>query len=434
MVAALSILVLTVGLALTRLRVGRVRIQPQAAAVFGASLMIAAGLLPLDQAASALVFLARPVLTIVSLMAITVVADQAGLFRLIAWRVARASGGDGTKLFTYLFLAGTVTGTLFTNDAAVLIFTPLVFRLVEDVQEPGWGTAQKVPYYFAILYVANLVGAFVTSNPINIVVSRWFGIGFVEYAGWMVAPAIASMVVSYWGLRIVFRGTIPATCQQLDSVPIPPHRPFLLACGAVLGLTLLGFFLQEWTGIPIAYTAAGGAMVLTILRVGMVGGPVRDVVRGIGWDVIVFVIGIFLVASGLREAGFTDLLGSLILTANSVSGSIGTLVTGLAASFSSAVMNNHPVAGVSAIAIGDLPLSEGHARALALAALIGGDLGPKMLPVGSLAALMWFRILRTNGVDIPYWQYIRIGVPITLAAVVVSILVLNLEMFLAGGF
>ena len=175
-------------------------------------------------------------------------------------------------------------------------------------------------------------------------------------------------------------------------------------------------------------------MVLTILRVGMVGGPVRDVVRGIGWDVIVFVIGIFLVASGLREAGFTDLLGSLILTANSVSGSIGTLVTGLAASFSSAVMNNHPVAGVSAIAIGDLPLSEGHARALALAALIGGDLGPKMLPIGSLAALMWFRILRTNGVDIPYWQYIRIGVPITLAAVVVSILVLNLEMFLAGGF
>ncbi len=432
--AALSILVLTVGLALTRPRVWRVRIQPQTAAVIGAFLMIAAGLLPLDQAASSLVFLARPVLTIVSLMAITVVADQAGLFRQVAWRVARASGGDGRKLFAYLFLAGTVTGTLFTNDAAVLIFTPLVFSLVEDVQEPGWGPAQKVPYYFAILYVANLVGAFVTSNPINIVVSRWFGIGFVEYAVWMVAPAIASMVVSYWGLRIAFRGVIPATCQQLDGIPAPPHRPFLLACGAILGLTLLGFFLQEWTRIPIAYVAAGGAIVLTVLRVGMVGGPVRDVVEGIGWDVIVFVVGIFLVASGLREAGFTDLFGGLILDASSVNPAVGTLVTGFSASLSSAVMNNHPVAGISAMAIGDLPLGAGYARVLALAALIGGDLGPKMLPIGSLAALMWFRILRTKGVDIPYWQYIRIGVPITLAAVLVSVLVLILEVFLAGGF
>ncbi|TFH64770.1 MAG: hypothetical protein E4G90_07435 [Gemmatimonadales bacterium] len=396
-------------------------------------LMIAAGVLPLNQAAEALGFLARPVLTIVSLMAITVVADQAGLFRLIAWQVAQAAGHDGRKLFAYLFIAGTITGTLFTNDAAVLIFTPLVFRLVEEVQEPSWGPAQKVPYYFAILYVANLVGAFVTSNPINIVVSRWFGIGFLEYAAWMVAPAIASMVVSYWGLRWFFRSAIPVTCGRPESRPSTPHPRFLVVTGAILGLTLIGFFTQEWTGIPIAYVAATGAVPVVILRRAMVRGPVTDVMRGIGWDVIVFVVGIFLVASGHREAGFTEVLGQVILAANSVSLSVGTLVTGLAAAVSSAVMNNHPVAGISAMAIGDLSLGEGSARILALAALVGGDLGPKMLPLGSLAALMWFRILRSNGVEIPYRQYIKIGIPVTLAAVIVSILVLNVEVLLAGG-
>ena len=80
-----------------------------------------------------------------------------------------------------------------------------------------------------------------------------------------------------------------------------------------------------------------------------------------------------------------------------------------------------------ALAIGDLPLDTVTRQGMAFAALIGGDLGPKMLPMGSLAALLWFRILRSRGVEISYWQYVKLGVPITLAAVVLSLGVLALE-------
>ncbi len=426
------ILALTVGTALTRPVVGRLRVQPQAAAVLGAVLMIVAGVLPLPTAIQALGFLVRPVLTIVSLMAITLIAERAGLFRLVAWWVARRADGDGRRLFTYLFLAGTLTGALFTNDAAVLIFTPLVFRLVEDVKEPTWQSFHKVPYYFAVLYVANVVGAFVTSNPINIVVSQWFGIGFMEYAQWMALPAVTSIVVSYVGLRLYFRRAIPTRFRP-PQARLPVERPwFLIASAGILLLTLVGFFSEATTGIATAYVAAGGAALLLLVNY-MAEGRAADVVRGIGWDVIVFVVGMFLVAQGLRTAGLTDLVGRMILAGLREGEASATLVTGLTAGLFSAVLNNHPVASTMAMAISDLRLDDTATRVMALSGLIGGDLGPRMLPIGSLAALMWFRILRAKGVNIPYAQYVKLGIPITLIAIVLSVFVLNLEFAAAGG-
>ncbi|MCH7892288.1 MAG: hypothetical protein IH921_12375, partial [Gemmatimonadetes bacterium] len=254
---AISILSLTIGLSLSRPRIGRVRIQPATAAIGGATLTVAVGLLSPREAWEVLEFLARPVLTIVSLMIITIVASRAGFFRMLAWRLATSAGGNSRSLFARLFFAGTITGTLFTNDAAVLIFTPLVYQLVEEIQDPTWTDANRVPFYFAVLYVANLVGALVISNPINIIVADWFGIGFVEYAFWMVVPAVVSMIVTYFGLVLFFRRSIPATYRVPTPIePNPQERGLRVATAAVLIATLIGFFSQPWSGIPTAFVAA----------------------------------------------------------------------------------------------------------------------------------------------------------------------------------
>src|SRR5205085_5019042 len=166
-------------------------------------------LVKIDGVILALKLLSLPIITIVSLMIITLIAERAGLFDLIAQKIATSAGGSGPRLFALIFAGGTVTGMLFTNDAAVLIFTPLVFQLIERVQGDGWTLRNKIPFYFAVLYVANLVGALVTSNPINIVVASLFHISFLEYARWMFLPAAASIAVTFAGLAVVFRKSVP---------------------------------------------------------------------------------------------------------------------------------------------------------------------------------------------------------------------------------
>lgn len=426
-VAAFSILALTVSLSLRKPTVWRFTIHHSSAAVIGALLTLLF-VLPQSLVLDALRVLLFPIITIVSLMAITLIAEEAGLFEILAKNIARAARGSGHRLFAYLFLAGTITGTLFTNDAAVLIFTPLVCGLVEDVQGAAWRQHNKVPFYFAVLYVANLVGALIISNPINIVVSSIFQIGFIEYAAWMMLPAVASIVVTFVGLWLYFRKSIPERYELTESVNAKPvYTHFMKVTSCVLVLTLVGLFTQTLTHIPTWLVASSGALVLFLLHCRANRSTGLEIVRGIGWDVIVFVIGIFIVSVGLRNTGFTRQVGHLISTLAGAGVSQQMYATGFVAAICSAIANNHPTAGLMAWVVRELPADPLQTRMLALSALIGGDLGPKMLPIGSLAALLWFRILRDRNVRVPYSLYIRIGIPVTVAAVAVSIMVLNLE-------
>jgi arsenical pump membrane protein len=249
----------------------------------------------------------------------------------------------------------------------------------------------------------------------------------------MAVPAVVSMVVTYLGLAIFFRNVIPPEYSPPSPLPARSEgKSFRVITATVLVITLLGFFSQPWLDIPTGYVAGAGALVL-LASYGLIGaGRPAHVVREVGWDAVIFVVGMFIVANGLRSVGLTDMIGSALLSAIQVGDQLGNFVAGSVAALSSALINNHPTAGIMALAIGDLPIDEMSRKVMALSALIGGDLGPKMLPIGSLAALLWFRILRQRGVVISYWQYIKLGVPVTLAAALLSMGVLSLEYWLVS--
>jgi arsenical pump membrane protein len=72
-----------------------------------------------------------------------------------------------------------------------------------------------------------------------------------------------------------------------------------------------------------------------------------------------------------------------------------------------------------------------HSHALAgaptshvLAALVGGDLGPRLLPIGSLAGLLWTHALRHQGVEVPLKKFVGVGIVVTIPSLAVSLGVL----------
>jgi arsenical pump membrane protein len=59
-----------------------------------------------------------------------------------------------------------------------------------------------------------------------------------------------------------------------------------------------------------------------------------------------------------------------------------------------------------------------------LAALIGGDIGPRLLPIGSLAGLLWMDLLRRQGVEINLGKFVRIGTLVLLPTLALSLAML----------
>jgi arsenical pump membrane protein len=97
---------------------------------------------------------------------------------------------------------------------------------------------------------------------------------------------------------------------------------------------------------------------------------------------------------------------------------------GVVSAMGSAVLNNHPMAILNALAIQG---TGAWTHQQVLAALIGGDLGPRLLPMGSLAGLLWFDSLRRLDVHPGLVRFVRIGVAVTVPALAVSLAVVLLS-------
>ena len=90
-------------------------------------------------------------------------------------------------------------------------------------------------------------------------------------------------------------------------------------------------------------------------------------------------------------------------------------------------MNNHPMAALNALIMRTL---QGDVTWRTLAALVGGDLGPRLLPMGSLAGLLWLDMAARLGVEVKTREFVRIGILTTLPALAASLGVLWLEALL----
>lgn len=421
-------LVLTLALVIARPRVGVLGpLNPTLGTVPGLLLMVAIGALSREDVLHAASDLWRPLVTIASIMTTTSVAHRMGIFDRVTRSIEIRTRGPVGRAFGAVFVIGALTATVFNNDAAILILTPIILPLVQRLYPRRAHLA--APFAFAVFTAAG-VAPLSTSNPMNLVVAERVGITFNSYAVRMIPVAITAALVSYLMARFAFRRVlddhVPARGREAGSLPPLDHQSRGVLA-VVFGM-LLSYPVLSYCGAPVWIAALGGALLTLVL--GGLRGSVRvaDVRTFVAWDVLAFLFGIFLLAVGLKNRGLVDAIAQVYRSAGEGAHAQIALVGTLSA-FGSAVLNNHPMAALNSLAVESLP---GHPEWRTLAALVGGDLGPRLLPMGSLAGLLWMQMARRAGVEIETRDFIRVGLLTGLPALGASLLVLYLESLLLG--
>jgi arsenical pump membrane protein len=369
--------------------------------------------------------------TFIAVIIISLLLDEAGFFKWAALHMARWGRGSGARLFALMILLGAAVSSLFANDGAALILTPIVIAMLTALR---FSPASTLAFVMAAGFIADTASLpMVVSNLVNIVSADFFNVGFAEYASVMWPVNLVSVAATLWMLWLFYKKDIPARYdpQQLDE---PGHairdRATFVAGWWVLALLLVGLFALEPLGIPISAVAAVCATVLLVIAGRGAIISTRKVIKNAPWQVVVFSLGMYLVIYGLRNAGLTEAFSSLLTLLAGQGVWAATLGTGLAAAILSSIMNNMPSVLIGALSIQGSEATGLVHQAMVYANVIGCDLGPKITPIGSLATLLWLHVLAQKNIRISWGYYFKVGSILTLPILLVTLVALALRLSL----
>jgi len=381
------------------------------AAAPAAGLALLLGLVSPAAAGRELVELGPTVAFLAAILLLGRLAEVEGVFAWLGRQLAVHSRGRPRQLLGLTVVVAAVTTAVLSLDATVVLLTPVVLATAGLLRVPAR------PHVTACAHLANSASLLLpVSNLTNLLAFAASGLTFTAFAAVMALPTLIVVGIEYLVFRIWFRADLPAAAVPVDVEPAAGDGEIATPTFALtaLGLTLVGFGVSSLFGVEPVWVALAGALVLGARA--LAAGRIRPggIVRAADPAFCLFVLALAVVVLAVAGHGLGMALAAVLPTAPTLGGLL--LVAALAAVLSN-VLNNLPAALLLLAVLGDAP-----APGVVLAVLIGVNIGPNLSYVGSLATLLWRRVLNGTGAAPGIGEFTALGVltvpPALLAAVV----------------
>ena len=378
-------------------QIPRLHLGRPAGAMLGAAAMVAFGVVTFDEAKNAIDL--DTILFLLGMMIVLGYLELSGFFAVLERRVL-GFARSARSLLVLVIVSSGVLSALFMNDTICLMLAPVLLRVTKRLGLPA------APYLIALAVSSNLGSACsIVGNPQNAFIAVRSGIALLPFASALWPVSLAGLAVATGLLTFVYR-------HQITGSPLvvpPPHeeRPlqiWLLTAALVSGG---GMLVALACGVSPAAAAMGAAAAVVLAGATR---P-RAALQHVDWSLPLFFGGLFVVMRGIGDAGISGAIVNAI--AGSASGAEAAATARLAAGVTvlSQLVSNVPAVMLFVPTLQAAPAETAHGLWLALAAF--STLAGNLTIIGSVANVIVFEAARREGVEVGFFEYLRIGLPLT---------------------
>ncbi len=332
---------------------------------------------------------------------------------------------------TVLALFAGIISAFVDNVATVLMVAPIGLAISKKLN------VSPIPVLIAIAVSSNLQGAAtLVGDTTSILLGGFADMNFLEFffmkgkfgIFWGVElGALASIFV----LLFLFRKQTQKVSAQVET-KVEDYFPSTLMVGTVLLLILASFLPEPAKNsfLHTVYELRAGLICLFLCIIGVIracikrksSAPFVQVLKDLDTDTLLLLLGLFIIIEGITAAGVIDAAADLFYK---IAGNnpfvLYTLIVFVSVILSAFIDNIPYVATMLPVIQSIALLMNSGAGAepyvFYFGLLTGATLGGNLTPIGASANIAAIGILRKNGYEVKTSDFLKIGVPFTIAAV-----------------
>ena len=385
-------------------------------ALASALVFVISGLLPIGKVLPSIDF--NVILMIAGTMGTVSLAIESKMPSLLADIILSKVKNVKWVIFVLAVFAGIVSAFI-DNVATVLMIAPIALSIAKKLN------INPVGMIIAIAVSSNLQGAAtLVGDTTSIMLGGYADMNFIEFFIFQGRPSMffateLGALSAALLLLIIFRKEKDAV-ESTERTVVTDWVPTILLGGTVVALIIASF-------IPNTPSLINGIICVSFMVIGLIYKAIRNksiksigsTVKEIDYQTILLLMGIFVIVGGISEQGLIDKIAELF---TKISGGNVFLIYTIVVWFSviiSAFIDNIPYVATM------LPVMKGIGITLGISPIVlyfgllsGATLGGNLTPVGASANITAIGMLRKEGYEVKNKDFLKIGVPFTLAAII----------------
>ena len=330
---------------------------------------------------------------------------------------------------TALAVFAGVISAFVDNVATVLMVAPVGLAISRKLK------VSPVPVLIAIAVSSNLQGAAtMVGDTTSMLLGGFAGMNFMDFFWMLGKPGMfwgveLGALVSAVVLMFLFRHDKAPISARVET-EVEDYFPSYLMIATVLLLIIVSFLPAPENPVLLTiYNLRSGLSCMLLCLIGLVRScikargilPLKMVIRELDKETLLLLFGLFMVIEGIRSAGVIDAAAGIFYDlAGDSPFLLYTLIVAVSVLLSAFIDNIPYVATMLPVVQGIAALMGTEPYVFYFGLLTGATLGGNLTPIGASANITAIGILRKNGETVTTGDFLRIGVPFTLSAVLVG--------------